>query len=53
MATDEKSSPLLPAGTRSPWWRSSLYTEPFWVSLAWLLIPLGVALFVVYLAVTR
>lgn len=50
MATDEKSSPLLPAGTKAPWWRSSLYTEPVWVSVAWLAIPLTLALTVVFFA---
>jgi hypothetical protein len=51
MATDEKSSPLLPAGTKAPWWRSSLYTEPVWVSVVWLLIPLSLAAITLYFAV--
>jgi hypothetical protein len=49
--TDEKSSPLLPAGTHAPWWRSSLYKEPVWLSLVWLLVPLSVALITLYFAV--
>ncbi len=53
MATDEKSSPLLPAGSHPPWWRSSLYKEPVWLSLVWLLVPLALASIVLYLAVTR
>jgi hypothetical protein len=53
MATDDKSSPLLPAGTHAPWWRSSLYHEPVWVSLVWLLVPLSLASLVLYIAITR
>lgn len=49
--TDEKSSPLLPAGTHAPWWRSSLYKEPVWLSLVWLLVPLSVALVTLYFAI--
>jgi hypothetical protein len=50
MATDEKISPLLPEGTRAPWWRSSLYKEPVWVSLVWLLVPVCLVTVTLYFA---
>ena len=50
MAIDDKSSPLH-AAARHPWWRSSLYEEPVWVSLAWILGPLCMALLAMYFAV--
>ena len=50
MALDDKNS-LLHAAGKYPWWRSSLYEEPVWVSLAWILGPLVVALGAMYFAV--
>ncbi|HEU4582331.1 MAG TPA: hypothetical protein VFS67_28940 [Polyangiaceae bacterium] len=50
MAIDDKSTVLHQAG-KHPWWRSSLYEEPVWVSVAWILGPLAVALLAVYFAV--
>lgn len=38
---DSDPKPLIAAKT-SPW-RSSLYAEPMWVSLAWIVLPLGMA----------
>jgi len=50
MAIDDKNS-LLHAAGKHPWWRSSLYEEPVWVSLAWILGPLTVAILAMYFAV--
>jgi hypothetical protein len=50
MAIDDKNS-LLHAAGKYPWWRSSLYEEPVWVSLAWILGPLAMALAAMYFAV--
>jgi hypothetical protein len=36
---------------RAAFWRGSLYEEPMWVSLAWLIAPLLVAGLGIYLAV--
>jgi hypothetical protein len=49
MAIDEKG-PLHAAG-RHPWWRSSLYEEPVWVSVAWILGPLVFAGLTIYYAI--
>jgi hypothetical protein len=50
MAIDDKNSVLHAAG-KHPWWRSSLYEEPIWLSLAWILGPLTMALVAMYFAV--
>jgi hypothetical protein len=50
MAIDDKESTLHAAG-KYPWWRSSLYEEPVWVSLAWLIGPALVAALIAYYAV--
>lgn len=33
-------------------WRSSLYDEPVWVSVAWIAVPLGAAAVGVFFAMT-
>jgi len=50
MPIDEKHS-VLHAASKYPWWRSSLYDEPVWVSLAWILGPLTMAVLAMYFAV--
>ena len=51
-SADKSSSPLHDlAKHASPWWRSSLYQEPVWVSLAWIVGPLLVAGVAMYLVV--
>ena len=51
-SADKSSSPLHDLAKHgSPWWRSSLYQEPVWVSLAWIVGPLLVAGLAMYLAV--
>ena len=53
MSSADKSSSALQdlAKHGSPWWRSSLYQEPVWVSLAWIIGPMLVAGLALYLAV--
>jgi hypothetical protein len=52
MSSADKSSPLHDLAKHgSPWWRSSLYQEPVWVSLAWIIGPMLVAGLALYLAV--
>jgi hypothetical protein len=51
-SADKSSSPLHDLAKHgSPWWRSSLYQEPVWVSVAWIIGPLLVAALAMYLAV--
>jgi hypothetical protein len=45
---DSEPKPLIAAKT-SPW-RSSLYDEPTWVSLAWIVLPVGLAALGIFLA---
>lgn len=33
-------------------WRSSLYDEPMWVSIAWIAVPMGLAAIAIFFAVT-
>lgn len=40
-----------PDGKRPPPWKSSLYEEPTWVSLAWIIGPLSFAAVAIYFAV--
>ena len=50
MAIDDKSTALHQAN-KHPWWRSSLYEEPVWVSVAWIVGPFAAALVAVYFAI--
>jgi hypothetical protein len=45
---DSEPKPVIAAKT-SPW-RSSLYAEPTWVSLAWIVLPLGLAAIGIFFA---
>ncbi|HWO09364.1 MAG TPA: hypothetical protein VNN80_07785 [Polyangiaceae bacterium] len=40
-----------PEGKRPAPWRSSLYEEPMWVSLAWVIGPVAIAAIAIYFAV--
>jgi hypothetical protein len=42
---------IAPDGKRPAPWRSSLYEEPLWVSLVWLLVPALCAGVAIYFAV--
>ena len=42
---------LSPEDKRAAFWRSSLYEEPAWVSLAWIIGPALLAGFAIYFAV--
>jgi hypothetical protein len=47
-AKEEKRVLLAPEAKRLPPWKSSLYEEPTWVSLAWIIGPMlfaGVAIY--------
>jgi hypothetical protein len=50
MNSEEKGPQLEPLGKRLSPWRSSLYEEPVWVSLVWIIGPLAVAAVGVFLA---
>lgn len=50
MNAREKSALIGPEGKRAPW-RSSLYEEPLWLSLAWIIGPTLIAGVLIYFAV--
>jgi hypothetical protein len=45
-----RSSSSSPANNRPRFWQNSLYEEPFWVSLAWIVGPLAAAGAAIYFA---
>jgi hypothetical protein len=47
----ERGNPTGLAGKRPAFWRSSLYEEPTWVSLAWIVGPVLCAGIAIYFAV--
>ncbi len=47
-AKEQKSAPI---SDSPPFWRSSLYEEPMWVSLAWIMGPVLLAGIVIYFVV--
>jgi hypothetical protein len=51
MSSLDKSTLIDPAGKRPAPWRSSLYQEPTWVSLAWIIVPSLFAAIAIYFAV--
>jgi hypothetical protein len=51
MNVKEKGVLIGPDGDRAPPWKSSLYREPNWVSLAWILGPVLFAGVAIYFAV--
>ena len=51
MNAKEKGSLIGPEGKRPAPWKSSLYEEPTWVSLAWILGPMLFAGVAIYFAV--
>lgn len=49
---DKASGALIGPDDKHPaGWRSSLYNEPMWVSLAWVLGPIALAAISIYFAV--
>ena len=46
-----KGALIGPEGKRPPPWKSSLYEEPAWVSLAWILAPILIAALLLYFAI--
>jgi hypothetical protein len=48
---NRKEALLSREGKRQAFWRSSLYEEPVWVSLAWIIGPALVAGIAIYFAV--
>jgi hypothetical protein len=51
MNAKQKGAILRPEGKRPVFWRSSLYEEPVWVSLAWIIGPALLAGIAIYFAV--
>ncbi|HTV17582.1 MAG TPA: hypothetical protein VMG12_02900 [Polyangiaceae bacterium] len=51
MNAKEKAALIGSEGKRPPPWKSSLYEEPAWVALAWIIGPTVLAGLVIYLAV--
>jgi hypothetical protein len=51
MNEKQNSNLMNDAGNRRVFWRSSLYDEPMWVSLAWVIGPVLLAGLGLYLAV--
>jgi hypothetical protein len=51
MNAKEKGVLIAPDGKRPPPWKSSLYEEPTWVSLAWIIGPLLFAGVTIYLSI--
>ena len=51
MAIDNDKEATLRTAGKHPWWRSSLYEEPVWVSLAWLVAPMLLAGVTIYFAI--
>ena len=51
MNAKRKEALLNPEGKRPAFWRSSLYEEPVWVSLGWILGPAFLAGIAIYFAV--
>jgi hypothetical protein len=47
-----QKSPVKSLGQGNSSWRSSLYEEPLWVSIAWIVVPVGLASVVIFLALT-
>lgn len=51
MNAKDKGVLIGPDGKRPPPWKSSLYDEPAWVSLAWIIGPVLFAGVAIYFAV--
>lgn len=51
MNAKDNGSLIGPEGKRPPAWKSSLYEEPDWVSLAWIIGPMLLAGVAIYLSV--
>lgn len=51
MNSKRRDAALSPEDKRTAFWRSSLYEEPVWVSLAWVIGPAFLAGIAIYFAV--
>jgi hypothetical protein len=51
MNEKREGTPIHPEGKHRAFWRSSLYDEPTWVSLAWIVGPALLAGVAIYFAV--
>jgi hypothetical protein len=51
MNAKENSALIGPEGKRPAPWRSSLYDEPIWVSIVWIVVPALFAGIAIYFAV--
>jgi hypothetical protein len=51
MNIKRRDASLRPEGKRPAFWRSSLYEEPTWISLAWIIGPALLAGIAIYFAV--
>lgn len=51
MNATDKGASIASEGKRLPPWKSSLYEEPTWVSLAWIIVPMLFAGVAIYFAV--
>jgi hypothetical protein len=51
MNAKDKGALIGPEGKRPAPWRSSLYEEPMWVSVAWILGPVVLAAVGIYFSV--
>ena len=50
MSTAEKDRQLQPLERKAAW-RSSLYDEPLWVSVAWILVPVALGALAIFFVV--
>jgi hypothetical protein len=50
MNAKDNASLIGPEGKRPAPWRNSLYAEPAWVSVAWIMVPIVIAALVIYFA---
>jgi hypothetical protein len=50
MSTADNNPQLQPVERRAAW-RSSLYDEPLWVSIAWILVPVVLGALTIFLAI--
>jgi hypothetical protein len=50
MTTADKSAPSPALHKQTSSWRSSLYEEPTWVTLAWIVIPVAFASVAIFFA---
>ena len=52
MNAQKSASVIGPQGKRPKFWRSSIYEEPVWVSVAWIAGPVVFAAIAIYFVLT-